>query len=184
MIAAILARLGLPAWAAVLFVCVLGAAGLLGYRDHLIHLGVSREAARRDVLEAERTRQAQAALRLANAQVKAAQERLDAAIADLGKLQTELSHVHTQGAALQSDLAAGRRRLPVLVRARAADPAGPVDAAGAAGVDTRAAATAELDPAVAAGLARLTGEGDAAIIRLNACIAAYDAVIRAYNETE
>lgn len=184
MIAAIFARLGLPAWGAALFVCVLGAAGLLGYRDHLINLGVSREAARRDVLEAERTRQAQAALRLANAQVKAAQERLDAAIADLGKLRTELSHVQTQGTALQSDLAAGRRRLPVLVRAHAADPAGPVDAAGAAGVDTGAAATAELDPAVAAGLARLTGEGDAAIVRLNACIAAYDAVIRAYNETE
>jgi hypothetical protein len=51
-------------------------------------------------------------------------------------------------------------------------------------MDSGAAVTAELDPAVAAGLARLTGEGDAAIVRLNACIAAYDAVIRAYNETE
>ena len=51
-------------------------------------------------------------------------------------------------------------------------------------MDTGTAVAAELDPAVAAGLARLTGEGDAAIVRLNACIAAYDAVIRAYNETE
>ncbi|WP_056440311.1 lysis system i-spanin subunit Rz [Massilia sp. Root335] len=184
MIAAILARLGIPAWVAAAALCLLGAAALVGYRDHLIGIGVSRESTRRDLVEAERTRQAQDALRLANTRVKAAQDRLDAAIADIGKLQKELTHVQTQGAALQSDLAAGRRRLPVLVRARAADPARPPDAAGAAGLDTGTAVPAELDPAVAAGLARLTGEGDAAIVRLNACIAAYDAVIRAYNETE
>lgn len=184
MIAAMLARLGVPAWVATVGLFVLGAAGSLAYRDHLIGLGVRQEAARRDVLEAERTRQAQEALRLANARVQAAQGRLDAAMADLGKLQQELSHVQNQGAALQSDFAAGRRRLPVLVHARTADPAGPVDAARPPGLDTGTAVAAELDPAVAAGLARLAGEGDAAIVRLNACIAAYDAVIRAYNETE
>ena len=184
MIAAMLARLGIPAWIAAVALCLLGAAGLLAYRDHLVGVGIRQEAARRDLIEAERTRRAQDALRLANARVQAAQERLDAAMADLGKLQQELSHVQTQGTALQSDLAAGRRRLPVLVHARAADPAGPVDATRPPGVDTGAAAAAELDPAVAAGLARLTGEGDGAIVRLNACIAAYDAVIRAYNETE
>jgi predicted nucleic acid-binding Zn-ribbon protein len=184
MIAAILARLGMPAWVAATALCLLAAVGLPAYRDHLIGLGARQEATRRDVLEAERARQAQDALRLANARVKAAQDRLDAAMADLGKLQQELSHVQIQGAALQSDLAAGRRRLPVLVHARAANPAGAVDATRPPGLDTGTTVAAELDPAVAAGLARLTGEGDAAIVRLNACIAAYDAVIRAYNETE
>ena len=184
MIAALLARLGVPAWVAAVGLCVLGAAGMLAYREHLVGLGVMQEAARRDVLEAERSRQAQDALRLANARVRAAQGRLDAAMADLGKLQQELSHVQNQGTALQSDLAAGRRRLPVLVRPRAPDPAGPADATRSPGVDTGTAVAAELDPAVAAGLARLTGEGDAAIVRLDACIAAYDAVIRASNETE
>lgn len=184
MIAAILARLGVPAWVAAVALCMLGAAGVLAYRDHLVRLGVRQEAARRDIIEAERARQAQEALRLANARIKAAQGRLDAAMADLAKLQQELSHVQVQGAALQSDLAAGRRRLPVLVHTRAPDPARPVDATRSPGMDSGAAVTAELDPAVAAGLARLTGEGDAAIVRLNACIAAYDAVIRAYNETE
>lgn len=184
MIAAMLARLGVPAWVAAVTLCMLGAAGLLAYRDHLVGLGVMQEAARRDALEAERMRQAQDALRLVNARIKAAQDRLDAAIADLHQLQQEFSRVQTQGTALQSDLAAGRRRLPVLVRALAADSAGPVDATRSPGMDTGTAVAAELDPAVAAGLARLTGEGDAAIVRLNACIAAYDAVIRAYNETE
>lgn len=184
MMAAILARSGWRAWAVALVACVLGTAGLVAYRDHLVSLGARREAMRRDVLDVERARLAQDALHEANARVKAAQDRLDTAMADLDKLHTELTHVQTQGTALQSDLAGGRRRLPVLVRARSPDPARPVDAAGAAGLDTGTAAAAELDPAVAAGLAGLAGEGDAAIVRLNACIAAYDAVIRAYNETE
>jgi hypothetical protein len=98
-------------------------------------------------------------------------------MADVAKLQSELTHEQANSAALQSDLAAGRRRLSVAISGTC-HPAQTEQAAGAtvAGVDSGAAATADLDPEAAASVAGLTSEGDAAIIRLNACVAAYDAV--------
>lgn len=182
--AALPIRLGVTTWAAAGGLCVVLAAGLLGYRAHLIELGVKQEAARRDVIQAERDHESQEALRQANARVALAQTRLDATLADLDKLQTELSHVKTDALALQSDLAAGRRRLPVMVQPTTADTTRTVDGTCAARLDPGAAVAAELEPAVAAGLAGLAAEGDAAIVRLNACIAAYDAVKRAADETD
>jgi hypothetical protein len=67
-----------------------------------------------DAVDAENDLRANAALATLNGRMQAAQGKLAAAIADLAKLKTELDHERTTSAALQSDLAAGRRRLSVL----------------------------------------------------------------------
>jgi hypothetical protein len=180
MISALLLRLGVPRWVAITALCILSACAALWYRSHLIDTGIAMESTRRDAIDVERDRQARAELDDANARVRNAQANLDGAINSIAKLQSELNHEQATSAALQSDLAAGRRRLSVAISgtcrpAQAEQAPSP----GAAGVDPGAAATAELDPAAAAGLARLVGEGDAAIVRLNACIAAYAAVVKA-----
>ncbi|WP_198116943.1 lysis system i-spanin subunit Rz [Massilia rhizosphaerae] len=177
MIAALLLRFGIPRWAAIAVLCAISAGAALAYRAHLIDTGIAIESARRDKIDTERDRQAKAELAEANARVRNAQAELDGAIATVAKLQTELTHEQANSAALQSDLAAGRRRLSVAITG-SCRPAQAEQAAGAAaaGVDPGTAATADLDPAAAASLAGLTAEGDSAIVRLNACIAAYDAV--------
>jgi hypothetical protein len=176
MIAALLLRLGVPRWVAIAVLCAAAAGAAMAYRTHLIHIGVSLEAARRDVIDAENSARARAALTQINAKLASTQAQLTAALAHLDQLKSDLDHEKAASTALQSDLAAGRRRLSVLTRARAPDSAGQAPRAAAAGVDPGAAVTADLDPAAAASTAGLTGEGDAAIIRLNACIQAYDAV--------
>jgi hypothetical protein len=176
MIAALLLRLGVPRWVAIAVLCAAAAGAAMAYRTHLIHIGVSLEAARRDVIDAENSARARAALTQINAKLASTQAQLTAALAHLDQLKSDLDHEKAASTALQSDLAAGRRRLSVLTRARAPDSAGQAPGAAAAGVDPGAAVTADLDPAAAASTAGLTGEGDAAIIRLNACIQAYDAV--------
>lgn len=180
MLTALCSRLGIPYWAAVAILCVASAGAALWYRGHLIDTGIAMESAHRDQIDVERDRQARAELDNANARVRNAQANLDGAMNSLAKLQTELTHEQANSTALQSDLAAGRRRMSVAISG-ACRPAQAEQVAGsaAANLDPGAAATAELDPAAAAGLARLTGEGDAAIVRLNACIAAYDAVAKA-----
>jgi hypothetical protein len=180
MIAALLLKYGIPTWLAK--VAAIGlAAGLLigaaiGYRSHLINSGIAIEATRRDKIDAENSARAGAELARINAKLAGTQAQLTAALAHLDQLKSDLDHEKAASTALQSDLAAGRRRLSVLTRARAPDSAGQAPGAAAAGVDPGAAVTADLDPAAAASTAGLTGEGDAAIIRLNACIQAYDAV--------
>jgi hypothetical protein len=176
MIASLLERLGVPRWAAIAALCLLLVAGALAYRAHLIDAGVSIEAARRDAIDAENDRQARAALMHANAQTAAAQQRLNAAMADLSTLQSELSHEQVNSAALQSELGAGRRRLSVLTRARTLDPARPDQCTGAARVDPGAALAADLDARVASDLEWARQTRNEAIERLDACIAAYAAV--------
>jgi hypothetical protein len=177
MIAEILLRLGVPRWVAIAALCILSAGAALAYRAHLIDSGIAIEAARRDKIDVERDREAKTSLADANVRVLNAQANLDGAMASLSKLQSELTHEQANSAALQSDLVAGRRRLSVAITGTCR-PAQTEQTAGATatGVDSGAAATAELDPAAAAGIARLIGEGDQAISRLNACIEAYDAV--------
>lgn len=181
MIAAILARLGVPRWVAVTALCVLVAAGALAYRAHLIAQGVSLEAARRDAIDAENDRRARAELADANARTRNAQANLDGAMASLSKLKTDFANEQAKSAALQSDLADGRRRLSVLTRARAADPAGQSESASAAAVDQGAAVIADLDGRVASDLEWARQTRNEAVERLDACIAAYDAVERASN---
>lgn len=182
MIAALLVRLGIPAWSAVILACALAVSATLTWRAHLIGQGVAFEAARRDQVDAANTQRARDALAQANARTAAAQSRLDAAIADLAALHQEFSHEQSNSAALQSELAAGRRRLSVLTHARAPDPAGPGRGAAAARVDPGAAPAADLDGRVASDLEWARQTRNDAIRRLDACIAAYDAVARAKSE--
>lgn len=179
MIAALLTRLGIPAWSAVMLACALAAGAALIWRAHLIDQGIALEAARRDQADAANAQRARDALAQANAHTAAVQARLDAAIAELSVLHQEFSHEQSNSAALQSELAAGRRRLSVLTRARAPDPAGPGQAAAAAGVDPGTALAAAFDGRVASDLEWARQTRNEAIRRLDACIAAYDAVARA-----
>jgi hypothetical protein len=180
MIAALLLKYGIPTWLAKVTAVGLAAGlligGAIGYRSHLINSGIAIEATRRDKIDAENSARARAELAQINAKLAAAQAQLAAAFAHLDQLQSDLDHEKAASTALQSDLAAGRRRLSVLTRARAPDPAGQAPGAAASGVDPGAAVESELDGKVAAGLVGLTSEGDSAITRLNACIQAYDAV--------
>ena len=176
MIAALLSRLGIPAWGAMVLACALALAAALGWRTHLIGQGIALEAARRDLVDAVNTQKARAALDLANARTRTAQQSLDAAVADLAALHMEFSHEQSNSHALQRELAAGRRRLSVLTRARASDTAGPDQGPGAAGVDPGAALAADLDGRVASDLEWARQTRNEAIERLNACIAAYDAI--------
>lgn len=176
MIASLLERLGVPKWGAIAALCLLLIASALAYRAHLIDTGVSIEAARRDAIEAEEDRRAQAALMHANAQTAAVQQRLNAVMANLSTLQSELSHEQVNSAVLQSELGAGRRRLSVLTRARASAPAGPDQCTAVAGVDPGAALAADLDARVASDLEWARQTRNEAIERLDACITAYDAV--------
>ena len=182
MIAALLTRLGIPAWRAVMLACALAAGTALIWRAHLIDQGMALEAARRDQADAANAQRARDALAQANARTAAAQARLDAAIAELSALHKEFSDEQSNSAALQSELAAGRRRLSVLTRARAPDPAGPGQGAAAAGVDPGTALAADLDGRVASDLEWARQTRNEAIRRLDACIAAYDAVARARSE--
>jgi hypothetical protein len=176
MIDVIFTRFGIPRWGAIAMLCVLTALGALAYRASLIRHGVAIESGRRDAVDAENARQAKAALATLNTQVKAAQGKLTAAIADLAQLKTELDNEKTASAVLQSDLAAGRRRLSVLTRPRKADPAGHDQAAGTAAMDPRGDVTADLSPRVASDLEWLRQTRNDAIGGLHACITAYDAV--------
>jgi hypothetical protein len=170
-----------PAWRALagglVAMAVMGA--LLGYRLQLIDMGRKEEAARHAQADAERARVASAALTAANAKVADRQAALDAALLQLADRGKELYDQQTRVAALQSALAAGRVRLPVAATCPGGRPAGTGQDPAAAGLDPQPAPAAELDPAAAGRLVQLTGTGDDAIIRLNACIAAYDAAAKA-----
>jgi hypothetical protein len=178
MIAALLARLGIPKWGAIAMLCVLTALGALAYRAHLIRAGVAMEATRRDAIAAENSRRARVALDQANQRTAAAQAKLDTTLAGLAQLQTELSHEQANSAALQSDLAAGRRRLSVAVTGAChaapdghgqSEPATELDSAGGP-------TTASLDGRAAADLEWMRQTRNDAIVGLQACAAVYDAV--------
>ncbi|MBV2132742.1 lysis protein [Pseudomonas sp. MAP12] len=78
----------------------------------------------------------------------------------------ELTHAQENADRLAADLAAARQRLRVRI-----DPAscsGMPDTTGAAGLDDGAGAQADLHPAVAAGVVRVTGRADQCRARLTA----------------
>jgi multidrug resistance efflux pump len=182
-IAAILLRLGIPRWVAIMVLCLLSAGAVHWYRGHLIDTGIAIEAARRVKIDVERDRQARVALDDANARVRNAQANLDGAMNSLAKLQTELTHEKANSAALQSDLASGRRRLSVAISgscrpAQAEQAAG----SGATDVDPRGEpATATLDGRVASDLEWARSTRNEAITALEACVASYDAVKTAHD---
>lgn len=85
----------------------------------------------------------------------------------------EIERVQGEKALLELRLSTGAVRVSVPVRAPACHAAGPSDATAAG---QPAEARAELDPAFAAAVAGITGEGDIAIRDLNACIDRYNEV--------
>jgi hypothetical protein len=178
LIDAMLARLGVPRWVAigVLGVAAVGAA--MAYRAHLVDQGVAIEAARRDGIDADRDRQAKAALSQANARTAAVQAKFDAALDKINSQGKELSDAQTRSAALQSDLAAGRRRLSVAITGAChTAPDGHGQSAPAAELDSAGrAATASLDGRAAADLEWLRQTRNDAVVGLQACVSAYDAV--------
>jgi hypothetical protein len=178
MIAALLTSLRVPRWFAVTALCILSGAAALAYRAHLIEVGVAQESARRDAIDAENDRRAKAQLAQLNARVTAAQNKLDATLTDLSHLRTELSHEQAKSAALQSDLAAGRRRMSVAVTGTCTPAhSGQGEGAGPAGLDPPGGgSTVDLQPRVASDLEWLRQTRDDALTGLRACIAAYGAV--------
>jgi len=119
---------------------------------------------------------ADAVLKAANGRTRDVQRKLDATISNLNNLQGEFNATHSQNDQLRVDLAASRKRLSVAIAPGSCGATGHGAGAAVAAVDTRTPIAAELDPTVAANLVELTDIGDQAIRRLNACIAAYDAV--------
>lgn len=185
MIGVVLERLGVPRWATILVLCAAAAAGALAYRAHLIGAGIAMEGARRDAIDHQRDAQAKAELDRVNALVRAAQAALDDALAHLAKLQSELSHEKERSTALQSDLAAGRRRMSVAVASACpAAAAEQGEGAAAAGVDPGGPVRVDLDGRAAADLEWLRQTRDGAITGLQACIVAYDAVKTAADAQE
>jgi hypothetical protein len=178
MIAALLTRLGVPRWLAVAALCILSGAAALSYRAHLIQVGVAQESARRDAIDAENDRRAKAQLAQMNERVKITQDKLDATLADLSDLYTELSHEQAKSATLQSDLAAGRRRMSVAIAATcAAARPGQGEGAGAAGLGSPGGGrTVDLEPRVASDLEWLRQTRDDSLVGLRACITTYGAV--------
>lgn len=105
------------------------------------------------------------------------QIKLDSTIANLNASGVDNAKAHAENDKLRSDLESNRKRLLVAIAAnnRAKETGNQTPA----GLDTQSTTTAELDPTAAANLVQLTDTGDQAIRRLNACIAAYDAVLEA-----
>lgn len=85
----------------------------------------------------------------------------------------EIERVQGEKALLEHQLSTGAVRVSVPARAPTCPAAGP---SGAAAAGQPAEARAELDPAFAAAVAGITGEGDIAIHDLNACIDQYNEV--------
>lgn len=178
MIAALLLRLGVPRWAVIVALLIATAGAALWYRAHLVDLGVAQESARRDTIDRQRDAAAKAALALANGVIAGKQAQLDAALATLNEKGKEVSDAQAHSAALQSDLAAGRRQLRVAVAGScSAAPAERGQGGAAAGVDSGGEpATEALDGRVAADLEWLRQTRNDAIDAAQACVAAYDAV--------
>ena len=188
MIAALIAKAGLPSWAVKPVVglaaaAVIGGAGIAAYR-HIFDAGVQQERAAQQVRDKENDRLAAAALAVINARVAAAQADLILARAEVKKLERENEIEKTNSDDLQRRLAHGEQRLRVLVRTAASDEAEPNRGAGAVGVDPRPTTEVDLDGTVAANLEWLRSTRDQAIGRLGACIAEYDALKAAVDATQ
>lgn len=183
MIAAPLLRFGVPMWgakmlgAALLFAAIAGAG--LAYHHYVYAQGEAAADARAAAREKANSDRADAELKVINARLAEKQIELRAAIADLERLQKENDYEKSNSLALQSDLAAGRKRLSVLVRQRPADPAKPSDSAAVADVGIGATFSADLSERSAASLEWLRSTREEAINRLDACVAAYEAVEKA-----
>lgn len=180
MIAGLLLRFGIPAWAAklaayALLVAVVVTSALV-YRHSLIQQGVAQESTRRDAIERRNSEAAKAELAVLTAKHLAAQAQLAAAREALDKLKEDLDHEKTDSVVQQRCLAIGACRLSVLTRQRPAGRPAEAGSTPAAGVDSGTSVVSDLDPTVAANLEWLRSQNNEAIQRLEACVGEYDAV--------
>lgn len=180
MIASLLLRFGIPAWAAkiaayALLVTIVVTAAL-AYRSSLIQDGVQIEKERRDKIDAANTLKANTELAFLNGELRAKQAALDKALLDLNQKKTELQNEQAESADYQRRLAAGTERMSVLVRERRIAQAGSSPSATIGGLDSDTYVIQDLSERAAIGIERLRANENAAIDRLNACITAYDAV--------
>lgn len=178
MIAALLLRLGVPRWAAIAALCVVAAGAALLYRSHLVDVGVAQESARRDQVDHDRDVQAKAERDRLNGIIATKQAALNAALAKVDQQGKEISDAQAHSAVLQSDLAAGRRRLSVAITGAChPNPDGHDQGTAAAELDSAGGpAIASLDGRAAADLEWMRQTRNDAIVGLQACVVAYDAV--------
>lgn len=186
MIASLLLRFGIPAWAAKIaayaLIVTIIVASALAYRSSLIQDGVQIEKDRRDKIDAANTLKAQTELAFLNGELRAKQAALDKAILDLNQKKTELQNEQVESANYQRRLATGTERMSVLVRERRIAQAGSAPSATIGGLDSDTYVIEDLSERSAIAIERLRANENAAIDRLNACITAYDAVVAASNK--
>ena len=178
--AAVLAKYAMPEWLrkaliyALVVMVVIGCA--IAYKRHLIGVGVAQEAARRDAID-ERNRQLfVAALAAANLKVAVSQEIIDSNVRHMTNLERKFDHEKATSAVLQSRLASGADRLRVQIARPDAGATQSFDGPGVADLGTGTGDFAYLAPHAATFIERLRSGHNEAADRLDACIAAYDAV--------
>lgn len=123
--------------------------------------------------QAERTANARAALDAFTRTLDAQWKMTEGLAARDAAHAKEIQRVQGENALLERKLSTGAVRVSVPARITACPAAGPSSAAAAG---QPAEARAELDPAFAAAVAGITGDGDIAIRDLNACIDRYNEV--------
>jgi prophage endopeptidase len=140
------------------------------------HLGgAAREDAVRLQWQTERTANARAVANAIERTLDAERELGDVLAARDQQHRKEMEHVTSERDQLAEQLRTGAVRVsvPALTRSRACPATGAADPAPAS---PAAEARAELDPAFATAVARITSDGDSAIVDLNACIDRYNDV--------
>lgn len=158
---------------ALLLVATAGAA--LAWRASLIDDGRQLERAARQIADAANAKAAEAALATINAAIAQRQATLDAAAATLATQERNFHAEQAASTTLQSDLAAGRRRLSVAASCPAPAAAQQGQAAAAARLDPPGPAPgATLDPGVASDLEWARQTRNDALSALGACVVLYD----------
>ena|SRR5689334_15379813 len=122
---------------------------------------------------------AKAQVDLLNKDIKTRQDLLDLVPQEIDKMKGERDAAKSQTNSLRADLATARKRMSVVITPGSCNRTEQSEAAKSAGLGSQSTTTADIDPAVAAGLVGLTERGDNAIRRLNACLAAYQAAQQA-----
>lgn len=152
------------------------ALGCMWLHHHVYHQGEVAADTRNAAMNKTNSDRANAERDKLNAQISIVQSSLDEATSAVSVLQEQLKNEKANSSDYQHRIAVGEQRLSVLVRQRPADPNQAPESGTVGGLGAQPSVTADLDPAVGAGLIGLTSEGDVAIIRLNACILRFDAL--------
>lgn len=180
MLWSVLGRLAMPEWIRTALMWLFGAflviVLVIGYARHQFNLGVREEAARRDQIDDDNRQLFNAALARANLKVAVSQEIIDSNVRALQNLERNFDREKASSTTLQSRLASGADRMRVQIARADAGAARSFDGPGVADLGTGTGDFAYLSPRSGAWLERLRSEHNQAADRLDACIAAYDAV--------